>query len=229
MIYSINNGLVELDGHRVKPDILFKLGKFTAEMDGCELTLIVSKRPAELEFEFHLEPSPFFTLYFREIKLDSNQVNSLVQSGYFIADKKRIYFVSDRLREYTFSACGELRLSGLLKLLRQLYGEGLIDAFPSALINQLREKQSKKICHEKLFVRELYPYQKEGVAWLTFCAANGVGTILADDMGLGKTAQVIALCCDVLEHNPTGKILVVVPNPLLANWIREFVFFRSRS
>lgn len=66
--------------------------------------------------------------------------------------------------------------------------------------------------------------QKEGFAWLTFCAANGVGTILADDMGLGKTAQVIALC-RYSRTQSKGRILVVVPNPLLANWVREFAFF----
>lgn len=225
MVYSINNGLVELGGHPLEPDMLFRLGKFTAEIDGCDIVLVISKRPAELKFEFSLEPSPFFILYFRETKLDSIQVSTLVDYGYFIADKKRVYFVSDRLREYAVAACNKISLPGLLKLLRQLHSDGLIDEVPSALIEQLKAKQKKKSLHEKLFVRELYPYQKKGVDWLTFCAANGVGTILADDMGLGKTAQVIALCCDVLENNPKGRVLVVVPNPLLANWVREFVFF----
>ncbi|MFW5408872.1 DEAD/DEAH box helicase [Pectobacterium brasiliense] len=228
MAYSIDNGLVELDGFHVEPNVVFRLGKFVAEMDGCEYTLIVSKRPAELKFEFGLVPSPFFTLYFKDIQLDSVQVNSLVRSGYFIINKKRVHFVSQKLREYIVVAYGELGLSGLLKLLRQLYVEGLIDTIPSSLINQLREKQNNNFHRERLFVRELYPYQKDGVAWLTFCAANGVGTILADDMGLGKTAQVIALCCDVLENDPKGIILVVVPNPLLANWLREFKFFAPK-
>lgn len=225
MVYSINNGLIELDGHPLEPDSLFKLGKFTAEVDDCETALVISRRPAELKFGFNLELTPPFTLYFKEIELDFDQVNSLLRYGYFISDRKRVYFVSDRLRAYTASACGELHVSGLLKLLRQLRGDGLIDAVPSDLLDLLREKQQQNSLSEKLFVRELYPYQKEGFAWLTFCAANGVGTILADDMGLGKTAQVIALCCDILEHNPKGRILVVVPNPLLANWVREFAFF----
>ena len=143
MVYSINNGLVELDGHLLEPDVIFRLGKFTAEADGCETTLVISRRPAELKFEFSLELPHFFSLHFRETVLDSDQVNSLVKYGYFIADKKRVYFVSNRLREYTVTACGELHLSGLLKLLRQLRGDGLIDAVPSALVDQLREKRQK--------------------------------------------------------------------------------------
>lgn len=112
-----------------------------------------------------------------------------------------------------------------MKLLRTLHLEGFMDEFPSHLIEVLRSNQQKQAHHDKLFVKSLYPYQQEGVNWLSFCAENGVGTILADDMGLGKTAQVIALCCDVLEKNPNSKVLIVVPNPLLDNWVREFNFF----
>lgn len=225
MVYSIKNGLVEQDGCPIDPEMLFRLRKFVADDNGGETALVISRRAAELKFRFSHEPVPSFSLYFREMKLTPDQTNSLIKYGYFIADGTRVYFVSDRLKDLSVSACNRLSLPVLLKLLRQLHSDGLIDELPSSLIEKLREQQQKVSLHQKLFIRELYPYQKEGVEWLTFCASNGVGTILADDMGLGKTAQVIALCCDVLEHNPEGKILVVVPNPLLANWIREFSFF----
>jgi SNF2 family DNA or RNA helicase len=38
----------------------------------------------------------------------------------------------------------------------------------------------------------LRPYQKQGVAWLSFLRTNGFGGILADEMGLGKTLQALA-------------------------------------
>ena len=38
----------------------------------------------------------------------------------------------------------------------------------------------------------LRPYQKQGVAWLSFLRENGFGGILADEMGLGKTLQALA-------------------------------------
>jgi SNF2 family DNA or RNA helicase len=47
-------------------------------------------------------------------------------------------------------------------------------------------------------------------------------------MGLGKTAQIIALICDTLERKPSSKVLIVVPNPLLENWRREFSFFAPK-
>lgn len=225
MAYSIHDGLVEVDGHPLEPQLLFKLGKFEATVDDRETELIVSRRPAGLKFVFNLDCTPCFSLYFNETKLNPDQANSLVKYGYFITDLKRVHFASEKLRLYAISASKELHLPSLLKLLRQLRREGLIDDIPASLVDNFRERRQRESTHGKLFVRQLYPYQQQGVEWLVFCAENGIGTILADDMGLGKTAQVIALCCDVLENNPDGRILVVVPNPLLDNWIREFRFF----
>lgn len=76
-----------------------------------------------------------------------------------------------------------------------------------------------------LFIRDLYPYQRDGVSWLLYCCVNRIGGILADDMGLGKTAQVIALISAVVERNLLEHILIVVPGTLLENWKREFKFF----
>lgn len=40
---------------------------------------------------------------------------------------------------------------------------------------------------------KLYPYQRDGVAWLWNLHKTAPGGILADDMGLGKTLQVYLL------------------------------------
>ena len=65
---------------------------------------------------------------------------------------------------------------------------------------------------------ELRPYQREGVAWLSFLRSAGLGALLADDMGLGKTLQ--AAC--ILGRNS----LVVAPTSVLPNWVRELARFR---
>ncbi|WP_236782300.1 DEAD/DEAH box helicase [Aliivibrio fischeri] len=213
------------DNNYVEAELLFKLGKLSAIVNDVEVNLVISKRPAQVHFEFEIEPTPNFKLFFRGQRLDEEQTNALVKYGYFISTGRRVHFVSSRIYEYLAIAFGDLPLSKLMKLLRSLRLEGLIDEFPDYLIEQLRESKKKQAHHEKLFVQSLYPYQEEGVNWLSFCVESGVGTILADDMGLGKTAQVIALCCDVLEKNHNSKILIVVPNPLLDNWVREFQFF----
>jgi SNF2 family DNA or RNA helicase len=225
MTYTVNNGIIEKNGTSIEPESLFRLGKITVSSDGLENELIISKRPAQILFIFEISPKATFNLSFRGRLLSEEQTNSLVTYSYFISEGRRVHFVSSRIGEYLLSAFGNLPLLKLMKLLRSLYHEGLITEFPSDLLEQLRVNKNQEAHHENLFVRPLYPYQVDGVNWLSFCAENGIGTILADDMGLGKTAQVIALCCDILEKNPTSKILIIVPNPLLDNWVREFQFF----
>jgi SNF2 family DNA or RNA helicase len=225
MNYTINNGIVEENGKQLTPEAVFKLGRFMALLDSNNTKFVVSKRPAQIQFVFELTPSPTFILHVRGKPLNVSQTNTLVRNGYFILDGRRVCFVSPRVNEHLEAAFGDLPLPKLIKLLRSLFQEGLVNEIPSDLIEQLRVNQHKESHHEKLFVQPLYPYQESGVNWLSFCAENAVGTILADDMGLGKTAQVIALCCDVLEKNLNSKILIVIPNPLLDNWVREFSFF----
>jgi len=69
------------------------------------------------------------------------------------------------------------------------------------------------------FLFELRPYQKEGVAWMRFLAANGLGGVLADDMGLGKTIQALA---HLLEEKNAGRAttpsLVVCPTSVVPVW-----------
>lgn len=69
---------------------------------------------------------------------------------------------------------------------------------------------------------QLRTYQLEGLAWLQYLRAQGLGGILADDMGLGKTAQALA---HVLTEKEAGRLtrpaLVVLPTSLLFNWQAE--------
>lgn len=66
----------------------------------------------------------------------------------------------------------------------------------------------------------LRAYQREGLGWLKFLEAFGVGGCLADDMGLGKTVQVLAQL-----HGRTGRSLIVVPRSLVGNWESEVARF----
>ena len=70
----------------------------------------------------------------------------------------------------------------------------------------------------------LYPYQRDGVAFLVLVASQGIGCVLADEMGLGKTLQAIAL---IQSENNAGRppSLVVAPATLLENWRRELSQF----
>lgn len=64
----------------------------------------------------------------------------------------------------------------------------------------------------------LRPYQIEGVKFLS----ENESVLLADDMGLGKTIQAIVAMKKIYSASGIFRCLVVVPNSLTANWIREF-------
>jgi non-specific serine/threonine protein kinase len=73
------------------------------------------------------------------------------------------------------------------------------------------------------FRGELRPYQKQGLAWLSFLESVGLGGVLADDMGLGKTIQLLALIAG--DPPETGPTLLVCPTSLVGNWRREAATF----
>lgn len=70
----------------------------------------------------------------------------------------------------------------------------------------------------------LYPYQVEGVGFLTLIAQQEIGCILADEMGLGKTLQVIALLQTECNRGCTPS-LIVAPATIVENWRREIALF----
>ena len=76
------------------------------------------------------------------------------------------------------------------------------------------------------FRGELRAYQRDGLDWLQFLAAYGLGGILADDMGLGKSVQTLAhLLCEQEAGRLTQPALLVVPTSLVHNWRDEAARF----
>jgi len=80
----------------------------------------------------------------------------------------------------------------------------------------------------------LRPYQVDGVRWLWFMTAMGLGACLADDMGLGKTIQVIDLLLQRKgaskasrgrSSSPAAPNLLIVPASLVGNWRQELARF----
>ena len=61
---------------------------------------------------------------------------------------------------------------------------------------------------------DLYPYQRQGVAWL-LCRDRA---LLGDDMGLGKTAQALSAARRLIRAGHVSWVLVVSPRTLIANW-----------
>lgn len=199
-------------------------GRILVYSSDGQLELYLSKRPAELKFKFNINPKPSFTTWYKGVELEGNSLVCAESFGYFIKEN-RIIFLAEITQNYLKAIKTPFALSKTLKLLKELSVKELLLSKPDNLVKTLGSFSKFHAKGDKLFIKELYPYQKEGVDWLAFCNRHGLGTILADDMGLGKTAQVIALICDTLEQEPESNILVVVPNPLLENWKREIAFF----
>ena len=69
-------------------------------------------------------------------------------------------------------------------------------------------------------------YQQQGLNWLQFLRAAGLGGVLADDMGLGKTLQTLA---HIQVEKDAGRLtlpaLIVAPVSLMGNWQREAARF----
>ena len=72
----------------------------------------------------------------------------------------------------------------------------------------------------------LRPYQQQGLNWLQFLRAQGLGGILADDMGLGKTLQTLAhIQVEKDAGRLTAPALVIAPVSLMGNWHSEAARF----
>ncbi|GAA5831036.1 hypothetical protein JCM11251_005118 [Rhodosporidiobolus azoricus] len=69
---------------------------------------------------------------------------------------------------------------------------------------------------------KLMDFQIEGVNFLRYQWWQRKGCILADEMGLGKTCQIISFLSYLNQDEGARPFLVVVPNSLIGNWLREF-------
>ncbi len=64
----------------------------------------------------------------------------------------------------------------------------------------------------------LRDYQKTGVEFLI----SNSSALLGDDMGLGKTVQTIVGLKKLFTENGLKRTLLIVPNSLVSNWVKEF-------
>jgi len=71
----------------------------------------------------------------------------------------------------------------------------------------------------------LLPYQREGAAHLAFYQR----ALLADEMGLGKTVQAIAACELLAREKGIGRVLVVSPTSVKAEWEDQIARFTDRN
>ena len=130
---------------------------------------------------------------------------------------------------------------GLLARIRKLEADGHnVHVYPDAeeYINQqlfldrirtraaeIRKDPASHELRQSLLKTELLPYQLDGIAF----AAGAGRAILADDMGLGKTIQGIGVAELLKREVGIGKVLIVCPASVKAQWLGEVKRFSDCS
>ncbi|SFS92247.1 DEAD/DEAH box helicase [Saccharopolyspora flava] len=118
-----------------------------------------------------------------------------------------------------------------LDLIKQAGGEGEEQPLPVVEVNATgwlgdllsgqADQHLEPVDPPAGFGATLRPYQRRGLAWLTFLSRLGLGGCLADDMGLGKTVQLLALEALTRAEEPRPPTLLVCPMSVVGNWQRE--------
>jgi hypothetical protein len=155
----------------------------------------------------------------------SDQV--IAASCWYPIDSAAIHNLIDVLRHDAIELGATISLGQLIRLRRHpdLSAEVIehTELDPSAAGHQAAKDEDAVVgLHANL-----YPYQRDGVAFLRLVAKQRLGCILGDEMGLGKTLQVIAL----IQAETNAKrvpSLIIAPATLLENWRREFALFAPK-
>ena len=132
--------------------------------------------------------------------------------------------VRQTLKEAGINSLGPITLRQYLRL-RSLASDGpIIRDQSDEAASASQQKATRDLKTAPSFVGSLFPYQKDGLRWLSTITSQAIGGILADEMGLGKTIQIVALFA---SESFEGRVpsVVVAPGTLLENWRREIARF----
>ncbi len=101
----------------------------------------------------------------------------------------------------------------------------LHDQNVAGLVREIRRNPANHPLRMGLLKVPLLPYQLDGIAF-----ALGAGrAVLADDMGLGKTIQGIGVAELLASVAGIGRVLIVCPTSLKAQWCSEIERFCERD
>lgn len=200
-------------------DVAIKLG--TTKLDIAGRAISISKSPAELGVFVHLGEHKS-QCQFVAHRNGNEVLISEAAKGAIIGQSWHPIRSSDFARIKT-----ELAIQGLDFAKPQIDIALKLNAFLETLPFEL------KLEFEAVYVdvnwgdlkANPYPYQHDGIQYLSSLFGRLPGVILADEMGLGKTLQVIGLLLQAKSSGAPGPNLVIAPASLLENWSRELKQF----
>ena len=200
---------VTIDGAQV--DLVPPLVKALAALKG-DLPAAVATAPEDATFVLPLTDGRILTLKLGRIRPILLALAELFADGAIDPDESKVRFTRH-------DAAGLAALEQAAPELVWQGGEAL-----RTLGRQLRAAGGTlpRATLPETFHGSLRPYQADGVSWLQFLRAAGLGGVLADDMGLGKTVQTLAhLLIEKAEGRLDRPALIVCPTSLVANWCAE--------
>ena len=185
------------------------------------LKIAIFKSFQEIDFSFSSENQLQASV--KGITLPKAAIDQIIEEHYAVIENRLFFFNEKSINELAIVS-NEKRPLEISRFLRQLPQKRRPSS--SEIENYLSSLKAHDDFNPTIELTiELYGYQKQGVAWLSSRYDSGEGCILADDMGLGKTAQVISLITTKIRSGGARRILIVVPNSLIANWLNEFKKF----
>lgn len=175
------------------------------------------------DLSFYFGSTDTLSIKLRGQDLDAEARRRIITSQYLVLESQLFFFSEDTAESLKILERIASRME-VVSLLRKIPPERRPsdEELQSFLTSEIEAQDSYESIELTI---DLYPYQQEGLQWLSGRYSSGVGGILADDMGLGKTAQVIALTAEKLSNRQLQRALIVVPNSLIANWLNEFSKF----
>lgn len=170
--------------------------------------------------EYSIDASQEIRVQVRGHDVPASASEQIIQLGYLVINENLFFFDEDKQSE----------LREVSKKVNPLLAATTLRKLPLGLRPSEKELEEYLAFHRGVseplpsvsLTATLYQYQIAGFDWLSKRYDKGLGGVLADDMGLGKTLQVIALIAEKLRTGDAKRILVVVPNSLIANWLVEF-------
>lgn len=154
-----------------------------------------------------------------------SSLDCLAKENFATVGKKRFYSAKyDKLLEFYRDISPSIsaqETESFLALIKELEKRAK-DLKRNAAAKQSTDAEiEKELFSDESLVAKLFPHQRVAVKWLL----EREYALLGDDMGLGKTLSVLATIDVLLQSEQISFSLIVCPNSLTRNWLREVSTF----
>jgi len=231
MGFIVSGGSIFLDNSLIS-DVLMLIDK-ESELQSDLPNIVVNQNICSIELklfaEFNLIKSEFqFTSVknrFRLEKIPDFTQNYVISEWNVIAICGNSKNALNEILNSSIENLNDLKIKDFVLLEEIFLAHGLNVTREDSLQSYLGKTILPNSDFALNLMHDPWPYQKIGIEWMLSRYQIGKsGALLADFMGLGKTLQAIGVI-SYLSASSKSNRLVVVPNHLVLNWIKEIQKF----